>query len=241
MNDPLKVTVITIVRNGAIQIQNTINSVQSQNYESFEHIIIDGLSEDKTTDFLKSSTGLIWYSEADDGIYDAMNKGIKRSSGVYILFMNCGDVFYDSKSLQNLVAGITKNNSAIAFGGWARRDPSGTRFIKPDLQGRRLNHQAILYRKDLHVKFGPYINRSKFLVADYEFFTRLMADSSISFAIINEPVAIIDTCGASANENNFTQKTFIDFIDGRLNKVQLLLYLAFHPLYILIKKLLRIL
>ena len=83
------VSIITVVFNGYETIQRTINSVQSQTYKNIEYIVIDGCSTDGTLDILNSNIGLIdkIVSEKDNGIYDAMNKGIGIANGDYIFFL----------------------------------------------------------------------------------------------------------------------------------------------------------
>ena len=86
----MRISIITAVFNGAQTIEDTIHSVLGGGYEDFEHIVIDGGSSDGTLEILKrlKHDKLIWISEPDDGIYDAMNKGIKLASGEIIIILN---------------------------------------------------------------------------------------------------------------------------------------------------------
>lgn len=95
MEKKLKITVITVVYNGIDYIEDTILSVINQDYSNIEYIIIDGKSDDGTMDIVEKYATKIsyWVSESDNGIYDAMNKGIKVATGDWIIFMNCGDYF----------------------------------------------------------------------------------------------------------------------------------------------------
>src|SRR4030066_740784 len=85
INKPL-VTIITVVYNGEKHLENTIHSVINQSYNNLEYIIVDGESSDRTIDIIRRYETSIdyWVSEKDDGIYDAMNKGIKLSKGLYV-------------------------------------------------------------------------------------------------------------------------------------------------------------
>lgn len=235
----ITVTVVTVVRNGKGTIESTINSVRSQSYKTIEHLVIDGMSDDGSVEIIQKYDKLRLLSEADEGIYDAMNKGIRESSGDYVLFMNCGDVFYDESSLQKLVNAIDVDDVKIVLGGWVRKSGVYQKTMQPDLIRGVFNHQAILYSKYLHIKFGPYLNRANFIVADYEFFTRVLGGRKINTRTVSEPVAVIDVFGVSLTEHNFSQKTFIDFVNGDINKFQLLIYLSLHPLYFFIKRFLR--
>ena len=90
-----KITVVTVVYNGILTLDATIKSVISQTYSNLEYIVVDGGSTDGTLELLKkyNSQISIIISEKDDGLYDAMNKGIALSTGEWICFMNCGDIF----------------------------------------------------------------------------------------------------------------------------------------------------
>lgn len=97
-------TIVTVTYNAGELLQKTIKSITSQSLKDFEYIIIDGNSSDSTIDIIKSHAGSItsWISESDSGIYDAMNKGIRRASGQWINFMNAGDTFTDSHVLEKV-------------------------------------------------------------------------------------------------------------------------------------------
>jgi glycosyltransferase involved in cell wall biosynthesis len=99
-----KVSVVTVVRNSEESIEKTIKSVFSQDYSNLEYIVIDGASTDSTLTILETYRDHIniLISEADNGIFDAMNKAIPLASGDWIIFMNSGDYFYDRSSLSQL-------------------------------------------------------------------------------------------------------------------------------------------
>lgn len=103
INKPL-FSIVTVVYNGEKCIEATINSCVQQSFDSKEYIIIDGLSNDGTIDIIDKYRGNInvFVSEPDGGIYHAMNKAISLAKGEYLIFMNCGDVFYDKEVLSNV-------------------------------------------------------------------------------------------------------------------------------------------
>ncbi len=85
-------SVITVTRNNLVGLRRTHESLRIQSCGDYEWIVVDGASDDGTADYLKK-TGANWVSEPDRGIYDAMNKGIARAQGRWLIFMNAGDEF----------------------------------------------------------------------------------------------------------------------------------------------------
>jgi len=97
-------SVITINYNNSKGLENTINSVIKQTLPQFEYIIIDGKSSDNSIEIINKYKSFIskWVSEKDEGLFDAMNKGISISRGEYLIFMNSGDCFYSSSVLEKI-------------------------------------------------------------------------------------------------------------------------------------------
>lgn len=106
----IKFTIITCTYNAEKVLQRTLDSVMKQTYCNIEHLVIDGVSKDKTLAMVKayqhknevgeSAHDIILYSEPDKGLYDAMNKGIDRATGDYLIFLNAGDVFPSADTLE---------------------------------------------------------------------------------------------------------------------------------------------
>jgi len=98
------ITVITVVKNSGKDLNTTIDSVSEQTYDNIEFIIIDGASSDTTLDVIKNNNDKIdiWISEPDNGIFDAMNKGINLASGEWINFLNAGDYFYEKDTVEKV-------------------------------------------------------------------------------------------------------------------------------------------
>ena len=96
MQNP-KISVITVVKNNKKDIERNINSVLNQTYKNYEHIIIDGKSDDGTLDIIKKYQNKIsyWVSQKDDGLYDAMNKGLDLAKGDIIGILNSDDIYYE--------------------------------------------------------------------------------------------------------------------------------------------------
>ena len=98
------VTIITVCRNHAKELERTIRSVESQTWQEKEYLVIDGASTDDSLDVIKAHEASItrWVSEPDQGIYDAMNKGVKMAQGEWVIFMNAGDTFAGDDTLQRV-------------------------------------------------------------------------------------------------------------------------------------------
>lgn len=122
MEKKLKITVITVVYNGIDYIEDTILSVINQDYSNIEYIIIDGKSDDGTMDIVEKYATKIsyWVSESDNGIYDAMNKGIKVATGDWIIFMNCGDYFFSSDIITQVFSQMLIGIDVVYGGAWVR-------------------------------------------------------------------------------------------------------------------------
>ena len=152
-------SIITVCFNDRAGLVQTYESIKLQKHGDYEWIIIDGASKDVTVDFLKSivSSRTKWISEKDYGIYDAMNKGILKSSGEYIVFMNAGDLFSDANVLQNVAVTILSATYTIdvVFGGATLKFPYGGSYFRPARKmelyiwkGLPAIHQATYYRRE---------------------------------------------------------------------------------------------
>jgi len=110
-----KLTIITICYNIANQIERTLKSIENQTFQDFEWIVVDGASIDGTLEILQKygSRINILISEKDKGIYDAMNKGILKSKGEYLLFLNGGDELNNIDSLKDSIKYLNQNFDLI--------------------------------------------------------------------------------------------------------------------------------
>ena len=176
MSSSPKISVITVVFNAEKIVGKTIDNVLGQEYNNLEYIIIDGASTDSTLEIIKSYGDKISkvISQKDNGIYDAMNTGLAYSTGDYVIFMNAGDYFYNSRVLYEIV---TKQPGADVYYGNTKIIDSngneiGDRRHKPpkkltwkSLQmGMCVSHQSILARRslceafDIHYKISSDID-----------------------------------------------------------------------------------
>lgn len=161
-DDKPLISIITVVFNGEKYLEETIQSVINQTYDNVEYIIIDGGSTDGTLDIIKKYKDQIdyWVSEPDGGIYDAMNKGVKLATGMWINCMNGGDAFFDIKVLKNIFSQSIGSSLNIVFGKSVTfyNDYEKLRYIdfcsgnKNFYLTKMPNHQAVFVSRFLYKK-----------------------------------------------------------------------------------------
>jgi glycosyltransferase involved in cell wall biosynthesis len=180
-----KISIVTVVYNGAALIERTIVSVLSQTYTNIEYIIIDGASTDGTLELIstyKSKIALL-HSGKDDGIYDAMNKGLKDATGDYILFLNAGDELFANDTIENIFAGTP--NADVYYGNTAIIDLNGKiigdRRLSPPEElnwkslrfGMCVSHQSFIARRLL----CDFYNRDYRITADIDWVINVLKQS----------------------------------------------------------------
>ncbi len=113
-----KISIVTVCYNSAATIEKTIVSVQQQTYKNIEHIIVDGCSRDGTIEIVKKmlSDKVVFISEPDNGIYDAMNKGINCATGAIVGILNSDDVFFNKDVLSKVAKAFAVHNTDVVFG-----------------------------------------------------------------------------------------------------------------------------
>jgi glycosyltransferase involved in cell wall biosynthesis len=207
-----------------------------------EAVVVDGASSDGTQAIVQGYGSRIgaFVSEPDSGTYDAMNKGIGLARGEYVLMMNSGDSFARDDALTELLRVTEPGVEQVVFGAWERLGTGGRRTRCRPNPGRGLfNHQAMLYSRSLHRRFGGYVCAPGFSTADYLFFSTLMAAADVVCRTSDVTVAHIDVSGVSAGLQTTSQKYAIDHLFGRSGRLELLAVLAIHPAYHRAKRWLR--
>ena len=209
-SDPL-FSVVTVVLNGSNELEKTILSVINQSFRSFEYIIVDGGSEDGTLTLLKKYDSCIdyWVSEADTGIYNAMNKGLSFATGMWAIFINAGDLFSDTNILEKVAIEISElpTNVSLVYGRLNLVDSAG-HFVGeiaiPPAKALRqmaykfaIPHQASFTKTKTINEAGGFDESFK-IAGDYDLALRLLAKSDAYF-IKNLTVAFMLTGGLSAD------------------------------------------
>ena len=204
----LKISIITVCYNSATTLEDAIKSVLAQNYLDIEHIVIDGGSTDGTVSILEKYKGLIAkiVSEPDEGIYDAMNKGISLATGDAIGVLNSDDFYASNDVIENLVKAFTKETDMVigdvAFVDRVNvqkrlRYVSGAGFSPWLLRfGWMPPHPATFIRKNVYETFGHY--KTDFAIAaDYEFFVRTLMSGSLRTVRTSKVLVTMRDGGAS--------------------------------------------
>ena len=178
MNSKPLISIITVVYNGEKYLEQTIKSVLNQSYKNIEYLIIDGGSTDGTIPIIKKYESQIdyWVSEPDNGIFDAMNKGITRASGELINLLNADD-FLEKDTVQLIVDKyLSIEKPCIIYGHASALDDENQ--VAAELyshlkywRGMTINHQAMFVHREVYDSVGFY-NTDYRYAADYDFFIR---------------------------------------------------------------------
>lgn len=226
MKYSISIGIVTVCYNDLNGLKKTINSVLSQNYKNYEHIIIDGNSNDGTKSFLNElDSSIIWSSEPDFGIYDAMNKGIEKCSSDFIVFMNSGDTFFDENTLY-LVASSARLNTNIIYGdsisdyGYKKvlRKASDVHLFKSGCFLKMgFSHQAVYVSKNIYSKKRFDLNYK--VASDFDFMYQplIICSNDKSIVRINMPVCFFNTGGVSDLNKLAAIKDKIEIINRNSN------------------------
>ncbi|MFH1827609.1 MAG: glycosyltransferase family 2 protein [bacterium] len=213
----MKVSIITVCKNAQDTIERTIKSVINQDYKNIEYIIIDGKSTDKTLSIINKYKNKISVviSEPDSGIFEAMNKGIRFSTGKIVNFLNAGDLFYKNIVISRIVRLFEKHNPGIdiVYGDAILYDQNNQRnyVLKSHKYVDRISlarwsicHQAMFTKKSVFNKYGDFNYMYK-VNGDYEWLLRSTYLKKISFFYTNQVIVkyLIGGSSWSGNRSKF--------------------------------------
>ena len=206
----MKISIITVSFNIAETIEDTIKSVLSQDYKNIEYIVVDGGSTDGTLDIINKYKNKIAkvISEPDNGIYDAMNKGLKSSTGGILATLNGDDVYADQTIVSRMAEFIQNNGLDAAYGDLIYVDRRDTRLVKRFWQpgqykrgafchGWVIPHPTFFCRKGIFERFG-YFNDKLQIAADFELMLRLIEKHRIKIDYLPKVIVKMGT-GGKAN------------------------------------------
>ncbi len=191
----MKLSLITVCYNSSKTIEKTFKSVKNQTCHNFEYIVVDGASDDGTQEIIKNNIDIIsqYVSEKDNGLYDAMNKGIKLSSGEIIGILNSDDTFYDDHVIEKIIKFHDLNDIQASVGnviqinnvGKKIRSYTSKNWVPEKLKiGFMPPHPSIFFKKELFKKYGAY--KTDYVIgADFELVVRFFLNNNISWKFSN--------------------------------------------------------
>lgn len=214
----MKVSIITINFNNVEGLKRTLNSVAAQTYRDIEHIIIDGCSTDGSVDAIKEYVSsnpdkdpffkhtINWVSEKDNGIYNAMNKGIKKATGAYIQILNSGDILAASDVVARMVAEIENAEyPELLYGNMIKKDYATGKIVGKSREVEyslrqyfvsTMNHDCCYIRRDVYEKYGLYDENLK-IVSDWKWFLQAIGLGNVRPVYVDIDVTIFDCSGIS--------------------------------------------
>ena len=203
----MQLSIITVNLDDKSGLSRTVESIKNQNFQDFEFIIIDGGSKDESLEVIKENETLIdyWVSEKDSGIYNAMNKGINKASGKYILFLNSGDYLLSKDALsidfktitQDIVYGHLTHNKNNVLNTSVYKDNLDLGFFFEST----LPHGSTFIKRELFLNYGLY-KTDYIIVSDWIFFLERIVIDSCSTFNLNKAVSVFTVGGISTRPEN---------------------------------------
>lgn len=215
MKELIKISIITVSYNAVQTIEQTISSVVNQTYQNIEYIIIDGGSIDGTIDVIKKYEDKIayWISEPDEGIYDAMNKGVKVATGDYIQFIGADDCLVNDIVIEKVVKNIIDTKADIySYGVLGVDEKSKKEIYKGNKHARKhlysykmVPHNGIFVKRD--VQLHNFFDTNYKISADYKCFLEWLRLPDIKILYYDMPIVYFALSGISSlNENTLKEE-----------------------------------
>lgn len=208
----MKVSIITVVYNGAEFIRDCIESVLNQTYPDVEYIVVDGKSTDGTVELVQQYGNRLhqFISEPDKGIYDAMNKGLRLATGEVVGLLNADDFYRHNRVIENMVATLVRTGSDAVYGDIVYVDRANSERVKrywhsgeyvknSFLWGWMPGHPAFFAKRTLYAQYGVFRTDMK-SAADYELMLRFIHKHQIKLAYMKE-VTIVMRMGGISNSS----------------------------------------
>lgn len=243
----MKISIITVCFNSEKYIKDSIESVINQTYTNIEYIIIDGASKDKTIDIIKSYGNKInrFISEPDNGIYDAMNKGLKMATGDYLGILNSDDFYIHNKVIESVVHELKHKKTDSLFADLIYVDNLNTEnhvrywkskpFIKNSFKkGWHPPHSTFFVKNEIYKKLGFFSLDFK-LAADFELMLRFLEKHQISSCHFPQPLIKMRLGGAT--NKNIKNIIYQNIECYKAFKVNQLSISFLYPIYRLLPKL----
>ena len=245
----MKLSIITVCFNQQKNISETIESVLSQNYKDIEYILIDGGSSDGSLEIINDYSSDIdcLISEPDNGIYNAINKGLSKATGDIIGLLHAGDLFYDNNVISNVVSCFKQGDSDLIYGHSAVYAEDRKKIIRKNVSpkykdnlmkfGWFPSHQSIYLKSSVFDQCGDY-NEDYKIAADYEFLLRVLLVHKLKAKRLDMFLLKFHLGGASSkNIMSVVESNYECFIAWKHNNLNISFYTL--PLKI-IKKIIQI-
>lgn len=210
----MKLSIITVNLNNRDGLQKTIDSVVSQTFRDFEWIVIDGGSTDGSKELIEQYADhfTYWVSEPDKGIYNAMNKGILKATGEYIMFLNSGDQLLTGYTLSESFS--KKWNEDILYGDalynftsgeWKYKTPATITANYLINNGTILHSGGSFIKRQLFIDYGVYDENLR-IVADWKFFIQAIVCGTATTKHLNITLSLYDVTGISTTNQKLVQQ-----------------------------------
>ena len=210
----MKVSIITVVWNNKETIKDAIDSVLNQTYKDIEYIIVDGASTDGTIDIVNSYKDKIskFISEKDNGLYDAMNKGIQLSNGDIIGMLNSDDFYIDEFVIENVIKEFEAKDVDSVYADLVYVNPGNldkvvrfydSSYFSPEnfAYGWMPAHPTFFVKKEIYERYGVFRTDLK-IGADFDILVRFLYIYNISFSYMREVLVKMRTGGVSTSFNS---------------------------------------
>lgn len=208
----IKVSIITVTYNSDRTLEDTINSVDAQNYPYIEYIIVDGGSTDRTVSIIQEASQRMpikWISEPDKGLYDAINKGIDMATGDVVGIINSDDFYHRTDAIQQIARGFKNSSVDCVFADVRFVDPSDLKktiryysskgFLPAKFRWGYMPAHPTFFAKREHFRtFGNYKTSYK-ISADFELLLRFLLIHKLSYAYLPVDLLKMRTGGVSTN------------------------------------------
>ena len=203
------ISVVTVCFNAASTIEHTLRSVNQQSHSQLNHVVIDGGSTDGTLDLVRRLGSRVSdvVSERDDGIYDAMNRGLRRATGEFVMFLNADDQYADSDCVADLARALAKSGAESAFGDISyvlddarltkvRCWSSGPYVAGAFRRGWAPPHPTFIARRDSLLELGGFDLRYR-LAADFDLMMRALDVAGMSTVYVPRELVLMRVGGAT--------------------------------------------
>ena len=218
----MKVSIVTIVYNNCACIADCIRSVQSQTYYNIEHIVIDGDSTDGTQEQIAPFRDRLAYyvSEKDNGLYDALNKGIRKATGDIIGILHSDDLYYETDTIQKIVETFINSDADIVYAHGLYVEQKNIEKVKRVFPSKPFRerylplgwvplHTTMYVRREVYENYGLYDTQYD-IASDYEITLRWLTNKKIKTFFLNNCVVKMRFGGISTSVNKQKKKSLED-------------------------------